>query len=165
KCLKVFLKIGGLVVFSVGVWTLADRSFMERLLGSSLYVASAALLIAAGVIVAIISFLGSFGAYKEIRCMLLTFFIILFFLFILMLVGGILGYVFRNQVDDRMYREMITTVALYNNDTAVTDAWDSVQKNFKCCGMSVNGAKPYEIYQRQNRGSFGGGAGRPKVPI
>jgi len=61
-------------------------------------VASASLLIAAGVIVAIISFLGSLGAYKEIRCMLLTFFVILFFIFLLMLIGGILGYVFRNQV-------------------------------------------------------------------
>ena len=63
-----------------------------------LKVASAALLIAAGVVVAIISFLGSLGAYKEIRCMLLTFFVILFFIFVLMLIGGILGYVFRNQV-------------------------------------------------------------------
>jgi tetraspanin-11 len=121
--------VGGLVVFAVGVWTLADRSFMERLLGSNLYVASASLLIAAGVIVAIISFLGSLGAYKEIRCMILTFFVILFFIFLLMLIGGILGYVFRNQVDERMHREMISTVGLYKNDSAVTDAWDSVQKN------------------------------------
>ncbi|CAG2180329.1 unnamed protein product [Oppiella nova] len=96
--------------------------------------------------------------------MLLTFFVILFFIFILMLIGGILGYVFRNQVDDRMNREMISTVALYNNDTAVTEAWDSVQKNFRCCGISVNGAKGYQIYQRQNRPSFGGGTGKDKVP-
>lgn len=71
---------------------------MERLLGSNLYVTSAALLIAAGVIVAFISFLGSIGAYKEIRAMLLIFFVLLFLIFILMLLGGILGYVFRNQV-------------------------------------------------------------------
>ena len=72
---------------------------MERLLGSNLYVASAALLIAAGIFVSIVSFLGSIGAYKEIRCMLLTFFVILFFIFLLMLIGGVFGYVFRNQVN------------------------------------------------------------------
>ena len=43
--------MGGLVVFSIGVWTLSDKSFMERLLGSNLYVASAAILIATGVVV------------------------------------------------------------------------------------------------------------------
>lgn len=86
------------MVFAIGVWTLVDRSFMERLLGSNLYVTSASLLIAAGIIVAFISFLGSLGAYKEIRFMLLIFFILLFLIFILMLLGGILGYVFRNQV-------------------------------------------------------------------
>lgn len=112
------------MVFAIGVWTLVDRSFMERLLGSNLYVTSASILIAAGIIVAFISFLGSLGAYKgndvsfcqnwfltfykqsncfflfvsEIRFMLLVFFVLLFLIFILMLVGGILGYVFRNQV-------------------------------------------------------------------
>ena len=54
------------MVFAIGVWTLVDRSFMERLLGSNLYVTSASLLIAAGIIVAFISFLGSLGAYKGI---------------------------------------------------------------------------------------------------
>lgn len=91
-------QIGGLVVFSIGVWTLSDKSFMERLLGSNLYVASAAILIATGVVVTIISFLGTLGAYREIRCMLITFFVILFLIFIVMLVGGILGYIFRSEV-------------------------------------------------------------------
>ncbi|KAI1297282.1 Tetraspanin-11 [Halotydeus destructor] len=91
-------QIGGITVFSIGVWTLSDKSFMERLLGSNLYVASAAILIATGVVVAIISFLGTLGAYREIRCMLITFFVILFMIFIVMLVGGILGYIFRSEV-------------------------------------------------------------------
>ncbi|GBM92744.1 hypothetical protein AVEN_99296-1 [Araneus ventricosus] len=62
----------GISVFSVGVWTFADKSFMERLLGTDLYVSATAILIATGVIVTIISFLGCFGAIKEIKCMLLT---------------------------------------------------------------------------------------------
>ncbi|OQR74251.1 tetraspanin-11-like [Tropilaelaps mercedesae] len=66
------IMLGGIVVFSVGVWTLADRSFMERLLGTDLYVSSAAILIATGCIVTFVSFLGCLGAFKEIKCMLLT---------------------------------------------------------------------------------------------
>jgi len=100
---------------------------MERLLGTNLYVASAAILIVTGSIVAIISFLGTFGAYKEIRCMLLTYFVILVVLFIVMVTAGILGYVFRLEVDGRMQQEMHATIKLYGNDTQVTKAWDAVQ--------------------------------------
>ncbi|XP_035216777.1 CD151 antigen-like isoform X2 [Stegodyphus dumicola] len=143
--------ICGIAVFAVGVWTLADRSFMERLLGTDLYVSSASILIATGVIVTIISFLGCFGALKEVKCMLLTFFIILFMIFIVMLVGGILGYVFRNEVEKQMHQEMLTTIPMYKNDTAVTDAWDAVQEYFKCCGLAVNYDQSYEIWRKKNR--------------
>ncbi|XP_054723710.1 tetraspanin-18-like [Uloborus diversus] len=95
---NVIILVGGVSVFAVGVWTLADRSFMERLLGNDLYVTSAAILIATGVVVTVISFLGCFGAIKEVKCMLLTFFIILFMIFIVVLIGGILGYVFRSEI-------------------------------------------------------------------
>ncbi|GFT12140.1 CD151 antigen [Nephila pilipes] len=147
--------IGGIVVFSVGIWTLSDRSFMERLLGSDLYVSSASILIATGIIVTIISFLGFLGAIKEIKCMLLTFFIILFMIFITMLVGGILGYVFRSEVDDRMYTEMLMTIKLYQNDSQVTDAWDAVQSIFQCCGMSMDKDPGYEVWSKRNA-HFGG---------
>lgn len=126
---NIIIFTGGLVVFSIGVWTLSDKSFMERLLGSNLYVASAGILIATGIIVTIISFLGTMGAYREMKCVLLSFFIILFIIFITMLVGGILGYIFRSEVDERMHTEMVNSVKSYKEDSRVTDAWDSVQRN------------------------------------
>ena len=36
--------------------------------------------------------------FQESKCMLLTYFVLLFLLFVILLVGGILGYVFRQQV-------------------------------------------------------------------
>lgn len=139
-----------MIVFSIGVWTLNDRSFMERLLGTNLYVASAAILIVTGSIVAIISFLGTFGAYKEVKCMLLTYFVILIVLFIVMVTAGILGYVFRLEVDDRMQQEMHSTIKLYGNDTQVTQAWDAVQTHFECCGITVRPARGYELWKKEN---------------
>ena len=133
--------MGGLVVFSIGVWTLSDKSFMERLLGSNLYVASAAILIATGIVVTIISFLGTLGAYREIKCMLLIFFVILMLIFITMMVGGILGYIFRSEVDERMHTEMVGSVKSYKEDSTVTGAWDSVQRNvsfFSPCSLSID---------------------------
>lgn len=147
--------ICGIIVFAVGVWTLADRSFMERLLGTDLYVSSASILIATGVIVTVISFLGCFGALKEVKCMLLTFFIILFMIFIVMLVGGILGYVFRNEVEEQMHSEMLKTVPLYKTETAVTEAWDAVQEQFKCCGLRTSiTSRSSDIWHKENRAYF-----------
>ncbi|XP_076311872.1 CD151 antigen-like [Tachypleus tridentatus] len=141
----------GVAVFSVGVWILADKSYMERLIGSSMYVSSAAILIASGVIVVIISFLGCMGAYKEVKCMLIAFFVILFIIFIIMLVGGILGYVFRDEVDEKMKEEMLESIPLYGNDSTVTETWDRVQQNMKCCGLKTEGVnRPYLIWKRNS---------------
>lgn len=46
-----------------------------------------------------------------------------------MLVGGVVGYVFRRDVDDSVYRAMWTSIPSYNNDTTVTRAWDEIQRN------------------------------------
>lgn len=90
--------IGGLVVVSVGVWTLADKAFIQRLLRNELFISSAYILIVAGLVIVFISFLGCFGAWKEVKCMLLTYFIFLFLMFVVLVIGGVLGYVFRTQV-------------------------------------------------------------------
>lgn len=127
--LHLFSKLGGVVVFSIGVWTLNDRSFMERLLGTNLYHASATILIVTGSFVAIISLIGTFGAYKEVRCLLITYFSILVAVFLVMITAGILGYVFRLEVDERMQKEMHSTIKLYGNDSRVTQAWDAVQSH------------------------------------
>lgn len=61
--------------------------------------------------------------------MLIIFFIILLIIFITMLVGGILGYIFRSEVDQKMHDELVVSVKLYKEDNRVTEAWDAVQKN------------------------------------
>uniref|UniRef100_A0A674CAE8 Tetraspanin-8-like n=1 Tax=Salmo trutta TaxID=8032 RepID=A0A674CAE8_SALTR len=56
------------------------------------------LLIAAGVIIMVLGFLGCCGAIKENRCMLILFFIGLLLIFILLLIAGILGAVGEKKV-------------------------------------------------------------------
>lgn len=61
--------------------------------------------------------------------MLMAFFAILLIIFITMMAGGILGYIFRSEVDERMHTEMVESVTSYRKDKKVTDAWDAVQRN------------------------------------
>jgi Tetraspanin family. len=51
-----------------------------------------------------------------------------FLIFVTMLVGGILGYVFREKVRTTMEQEMQSTVRTYATNRAVKRAWDDTQE-------------------------------------
>ena len=148
--------IGGLVVLAVGIWTVADKSYIERLLRNELFISSAYILIVAGIVIVIISFFGCFGAIKEIKCMLFTYFVLLFLMFVVLVIGGVLGYVFRFQVEDNLRPEMRHTITEYSPGSKanpITAAWDDTQRNLKCCGMGVNDLenKPWLAWRRNKK--------------
>lgn len=121
---------------------------MERLLGINLYVAFAVLLIVTGTIVAFITVLGSLGAYKEIKSMLKSYFVIfLAFLAVTMTIAS-LCFIFRAELDDRLQKEMYQSMKSYGNDSHVTEAWDSMQINFECCGHK--GPRGFEAWRRES---------------
>lgn len=68
-------------MFVIGVWTLVDKSFINELLGTNLFMGAVYILIATGALVSLVSFFGCLGAIKEIKCMLLTVTRISIFLF------------------------------------------------------------------------------------
>ncbi|XP_076370018.1 tetraspanin-11-like isoform X2 [Tachypleus tridentatus] len=120
--------IGGIVLFVIGAWTLVDKSHTKGVVGNDLYFSCSAIFIATGVIAVIITFLGLLGAVKKIKGLLLT-------------------------VEHRVHAGMLKSVKYYMNDTAVTEAWDTVQKQFNCCGIKPNGNVaylPYRIWMDMN---------------
>ena len=89
------MQLGGFLVLGVGIWTILDKAYIEQLLRNGLFVSSAYIMVAAGCMILLISSMGCVGAVKELKCLLLTYFISLFLMFVVLLVGGVLGYVFR----------------------------------------------------------------------
>lgn len=55
------------------------------------------------------------------------YFIIVFLLFVTMLIGGVLGYVFREKLLSTVDREMKSSLRLYDHRVSVRDAWDVTQ--------------------------------------
>ncbi|CAG0895927.1 unnamed protein product [Darwinula stevensoni] len=144
KCMKYSLfvanfiiLIGGIAVLGVGIWTVVDKATLEALLDTNLFFSAAYIQIATGIVIIFLSFLGCCGAMKEVKCMLLTYSILLFLLFIVLLVAGILGYVFRDKVEDSI--DMAMKKSLHEYDDRLQDpvrlAWDDAQKKFECCGV------------------------------
>lgn len=62
--------------------------------------------------------------------------ILVFILFVTMLVGGILGYVFREKVRTSMEQEMTASLRWYGNREEFSRAWDATQQELMCCGVS-----------------------------
>lgn len=58
-------------------------------------------------------------------------------MFVTMLIGGILGFVFREKVELTMKQEMKTSMKFYGGPgrSPVSRAWDTTQERLKCCGV------------------------------
>lgn len=65
-----FLQLAGLAVMAVGIWTLALKSDYISLLASSTYLATAYILVVAGVVVMVTGVLGCCATFKERRNLL-----------------------------------------------------------------------------------------------
>merc|ERR1719471_715132 len=95
------------------------------------------ILIASCFIIGLAAF-GCIAGYKQIKCLLLTYTVFMFLLFVMMAVGGELAYIFREQVENTIKAEMIADIRNYDPgepDNSVTRAWDETQSQLECCGL------------------------------
>ncbi|XP_030576495.1 tetraspanin-8-like [Archocentrus centrarchus] len=96
------------------------------------------LMIAIGVIIMVLGFLGCCGAIRENRCMLLLFFIFLLLIFILLVAAGIAGAVSQNKMNEWVDQRLQNLTATFKQDQTLREDIQKLQKELKCCGL-LNG--------------------------
>lgn len=101
------------------------------------------LMIAIGVIIMLLGFLGCCGAIRENRCLLLLFFISLLIIFILLLAAGILGAVGEKKVKEWVKERLEKFTPLSKQPENVRKDLEELQRELKCCGL-VNGASDWD---------------------
>ncbi|CAB4005535.1 tetraspanin-4 isoform X3 [Paramuricea clavata] len=111
------------------------------------------LLIVAGFITALISFMGCLGAYKKMRTLLWIFVVMMGLIVILEIAAFILAIVYRGKLRDELYDDMISSAQEYGREDqdGITDGWDWIQRKFECCG--VNGTIDWAFYYQKASGS------------
>lgn len=132
----------GSVILGVSVWIRVSKDAQQELeIDSSLF-AGVDLLIAVGSIIMVLGFLGCCGAIKESRCMLLLFFIGLLLILILQVTGGILGAVYRSQIETSLNKTLLENVKALQNSTEEAKVFQEKFRKFErmnqCCGL-LNG--------------------------
>ena len=138
----------GCVVLGIGIFAIVNgaalmdlvdeaNSALDSNLSLSVFTTAAIILIVVSVFVVIVAFFGCCGAIKESKCMLGTYFTIILVMFIILIVGAVIGYQASfDEIGDQLDNTMKKYVdkSLQDDDTpkedlAITKAWDSVQED------------------------------------
>ena len=90
--------VAGIVLLALAIWTLKDKAFLDELLRSRLYMDATYIILVVSAVLTLLSCFGCFAARKEIKCFVLTYFIVLLLFTVVLVIGGVLAYVFREQV-------------------------------------------------------------------
>ncbi|XP_071809077.1 tetraspanin-9-like [Asterias amurensis] len=150
KCVKylVFLFnllffISGCAILALGIVLHVREGGYATLLPTLPFLNAANICIAAGLIVMFVAFLGCCGAIKENACMLLLFFCFLLLIFVLEIVAGVVGFIYKAQVEKAVTDDLIKGLKGYGEEgqDGLTSAWDRLQSDLMCCG--VNGSSDW----------------------
>ncbi|NWU43344.1 TSN8 protein, partial [Hylia prasina] len=142
-----FFWICGCVILGCSIWIRVSSSQQvnARSHTSTINVyAGANLLIAVGAIIMILGFLGCCGAIKESRCMLMLFFIALLLILILQITGGVLGAVYKDQVEEAFNLTLSTSMLQSTAEEykQYQEEFQKFQRKEKCCGL-MNGPQDW----------------------
>jgi len=152
NCVKYLLLITNLIIFvlscvvlGLGIWILVDKPSFVDLMdkipnGESIpiYTSAVILFLIVAISSVIISFFGCCGAYKESKCMLTTYFLMVLSLLVLITVAVAMGY---TQGMDKLKEPFIDSLSKYDDSSKnvaikeIVAIWDEVQQENSCCGV------------------------------
>ncbi|XP_021103809.1 tetraspanin-11 isoform X1 [Heterocephalus glaber] len=119
---------GGLAVMAVGVWTLAEKSSYLGFLASSTFATSACIVISAGTLVMATGFLGCTAVLSEQRGCLSMYFCLLFVIFLVELVSGVLAHMYYRRLSDELKQHLHRTLAESYGQPGASEVTASVDR-------------------------------------
>ncbi|KRX92606.1 Uncharacterized protein T4E_4044 [Trichinella pseudospiralis] len=167
------LKVAGMAVLIVSIWLLLDRDVAQHMIEldarlQEFYV-TIYILLAVGVVMSLLGFMGCCGALRKSKCLLIAFFILLVIVFCAELTCGILAYTHQEQVKQYIEKSMYETVLNhYGRNNPYTETFDTIQRGLKCCGVKsyTDWLQSYYSTKAEDLPELGVGAGNVgRVPL
>ncbi|XP_004072841.1 leukocyte surface antigen CD53 [Oryzias latipes] len=126
----------GVALMGLGGYLMATFK-MEGLVPSLASLNIPSLLLICGIVITCLSFLGFLGALKENRCLLFTFFLVLFLLMLVELTAACLMLWYERKIQELLEKDLKKGLndAKQKNSTDQSD-WNWVHSMFKCCGVN-----------------------------
>uniref|UniRef100_A0A8C8S245 Tetraspanin 8 n=1 Tax=Pelusios castaneus TaxID=367368 RepID=A0A8C8S245_9SAUR len=121
----------GCIILGVSIWIRVSKAAQEDFhLNNSLF-SAVDLMIAVGCIIMILGFLGCCGAMKESQCMLLLFFIGLLLILILQVIAGILGAVYKSQIEKALNKTLIEEAKMLQSNSPEDQVYQEKFQKFE----------------------------------
>ncbi|KAL7836229.1 hypothetical protein AOLI_G00275130 [Acnodon oligacanthus] len=140
KCLKYTMCVVNFIFFICGIGILGVGIYLRTSFNFSALVPSFPAmsvtngLFILGIFISCVSFLGFLGALKENRCLLISFFILLFLVMLAELAVASVLLMYENQIDQMINKELTSSLKEIQKNTTSIE-WNTVQKTFQCCGV------------------------------
>lgn len=137
-CINILFLVNGLLAIFLASWLLSGQTFLVSLaqeqhnFNAGLYI-----LLAAGILTVIVSFLGCCGTFRESQCMLTTFFSCLLVIIVAQIAAGAWLATNGTRLKELVKSSVLDTVKDKYGETALyTETMDSFQSDLGCCGAT-----------------------------
>ncbi|XP_014902295.1 leukocyte surface antigen CD53 [Poecilia latipinna] len=140
KCLKYTMCVANFLCFVCGVAVLGFGVYLMVKLNFAALTPSLAslnipsMLLISGIVITCVSFLGFLGALKENRCLLMTFFLVIFILMLVELTAACLMLIYEAEIGKLVTEDLKRGLKNATGTDNMSD-WNTVQLTFKCCGV------------------------------
>ncbi|XP_017889789.1 CD9 antigen-like isoform X2 [Ceratina calcarata] len=138
-CVNVVFWVIGLAAIVVTSWLLSGHTFLVSLAQQQHdnFYAGLYILLAAGILAVIVSFLGCCGTFRESRCMLVTFFSCLLVIIVAQIAAGAWLTTNSGRLEELVKNSVLDSVKnKYGEDPSYTDTVDTFQSELGCCGAT-----------------------------
>ncbi|KAJ8001727.1 hypothetical protein DPEC_G00172450 [Dallia pectoralis] len=145
RCLMLVLSgvilVSGLVVFGLGLFLRYGAATFVQVMGSftAQLVTISYVCMCVGTVLGLVGLIGWVGAWKERRCLILSYFCIVSTMFVAEVAGVIFMLVYRDEVEGVIRgasKESLRTSYLGPTATdPISTAWNSIMVHYKCCGF------------------------------
>ncbi|XP_072521154.1 leukocyte surface antigen CD53 [Salminus brasiliensis] len=142
KCLKYTMCVVNFIFFICGATIFGLGIYLKMSFNFSTLVPSIPAmnvvngLFILGIFITCVSFLGFLGALKENRCLLISFFTLLFLVMLAELAMACVLLMYENQIDQGIEEELARSLQETISKNTTSIEWDTIQTTFQCCGVN-----------------------------
>ncbi|XP_039304278.1 tetraspanin-9 isoform X2 [Solenopsis invicta] len=138
KCIlltvNVVILIFGTITTITSVCLISKPSYIAETKGffNAIFIA----LLIVGIIWMSIAIFGIVAVLRKVKCMLLTYAIIIFILFVMNVIGQVEQYNSQKEMIKLLEKRLKSSMQLYNDNIFVRNFWDMTQSTYECCGLN-----------------------------